>query len=204
VLTKTLGTIHASRILPPNSASFDWFPALFFNICIRSHLLPRTGNIESCLTAKCLFQRDIDTEGRGPQSIYPTINGTGTMDALESSGPLTSTRIARLAFETANRRLQKVLSKKVEGRLKSVNFPDFSSIINVESTAAELEAALGKLIESQDRQKDSSGRVETIKRIIGEWFRVSYPFARVFLSIAVTGAQVCLASIFFSNLRYLC
>lgn len=119
------------------------------------------------------------------------------MDTLESPAPLTSSRIARLAFETANRRLQKVLSKKIESRIRSVSFPDFSSIVNVESTASELEAALGKLIELRQSQKDSTGRVETIKGIIEEWFRASYPFARVFLSIISTSSQVCLASIFF-------
>ena len=112
--------------------------------------------------------------------------------SIPSSIPLTSSQIARLAFENANSRLQKVLSKKVKDRLKSISFPDYSSINNVESTAAELEAALGNFIEGESLQKDSINRVETINGIIRKWFRASYPFARLFLSIAASGSQVLL------------
>lgn len=113
-------------------------------------------------------------------------------------------RIVKSQFQDAYESLQKVLSEEVKTRLKNVKFPDCSVIISVETAAAELETALDKLIESQNIPEDAQSRTRTAKEIIRKWFRASYPFAQVFLTIGVTGSAVFLSfSVMLMKFRYL-
>lgn len=107
--------------------------------------------------------------------------------AVDSVGGLPA---AKANFRQANLSLQNSLSRTGNSRLKSVTFPDFSQIVSVESLASDVEDVLEKLIGSRIVTEHSNNRIQTAKEIIRNWFRASYPFIQVFLTIGAGSSAV--------------
>src|SRR5277367_779294 len=93
-------------------------------------------------------------------------------------------------FHAAALRLQSSLPKETCTRLGEISFPDFNVINSVETKVGELEGALERLIEVRTELGKKEGRRKKVEGLMISWFRASYPFANIFLTIAKEGAAV--------------
>ena len=93
-------------------------------------------------------------------------------------------------FHAAALRLQSSLPKETCKRLGEISFPDFNILNGVEMKAGELESALEKLIEVRTELGKKEGRRKKVAGVMTSWFRASYPFANIFLTIVKEGAAV--------------
>ena len=82
--------------------------------------------------------------------------------------------------------LQRALRKDARSDIKQITFPNFEDTNEVEKNAAELQDAVEKLIELRGIKRGS----DVVKEYIRKWYRASYPFARMFISVAREGAAV--------------
>ncbi len=93
-------------------------------------------------------------------------------------------------FHAAALRLQSSLPKETCIRLGEITFPDFNGIDSVEAKAGELEGALERIIEARTELGKKEARRTKVGGLMISWFRASYPFANVFLTIAKPGPAV--------------
>ena len=93
-------------------------------------------------------------------------------------------------FHAAALRLQSSLPKETCTQLGEIPFPDFNGINGVETKARELEGALERLIQARTELGKKEGRRRKVGGLMISWFRASYPFANIFLSIGKQGAAV--------------
>lgn len=89
-------------------------------------------------------------------------------------------------FKIAAESLQKALSEKTHTRLREITFPDFGEVAAAEQNAMRLEEALDSLIQVREKKKDQ----KTLSDMLVGWFRASYPFAQLFLTVVKDGANV--------------
>lgn len=82
--------------------------------------------------------------------------------------------------------LQNVLSKNARADIGQITFPHFENTNAVDKNAAELQDAVEKLIELRGIKRGS----DMVKEYVRKWYRASYPFARMFISVAKEGAAV--------------
>lgn len=83
--------------------------------------------------------------------------------------------------------LRQALPKQSCVRLSGITFPDFEKSDDIETKVLELKETLEKVIQARSRDSEKSKNVGTL--VLG-WFRASYPFASLFLSIAKEGSSV--------------
>jgi len=111
---------------------------------------------------------------------------------MSTTSPSSSTLDSRAEsrLKAAIKSLHKVLPKSAASYLKAIKYPDLTSLHDVNLKAAELGNAIEQFIHQREEYKNVPGRVEKAKAIIQTWFRASYPFATIFLTVARAGANV--------------
>ena len=87
-------------------------------------------------------------------------------------------------YKDAAHALQKVIPKQIAAK---ITFPDFTVITGTEERARALADVVGELIQERNEQRAKEYGVGDI--VIG-WFRASYPFANLFLTVLKSGASV--------------
>lgn len=98
-------------------------------------------------------------------------------------------RKVELEFNDALHLLRRMLSKNGYTDLEKLQLSDSSTIIEVESGAAELENVIAKIIQTTGGQNDYT-RTSIVKEIVRKWYQASYPFANVLLNVAQTASSV--------------
>lgn len=93
-------------------------------------------------------------------------------------------------YKNAACALQKVIRKEIATKTA---FPDFTVISGTEERARTLVDVVEKLIQERNEQRAKEYGVGDI--VIG-WFRASYPFANLFLTVLKDGASVSLCALF--------
>jgi hypothetical protein len=93
-------------------------------------------------------------------------------------------------YKTSIQRLHRSLSKSSQHYITQIPFPTFRHGQGVESSADELQKAMETMIQSRKEFKDTPSRTQKVKDIANRWFRASYPFAELFLSVANQGSSV--------------
>jgi len=112
-------------------------------------------------------------------------------------------QLAETTFKKATFRLQETVSCEAAKRRKGIRFPDFSFNGDLGSAVSEVETILEKLLEALNVEESAKPRSEIIGNIITQWFRASYPFLRLFLSVGVTGSAVFNVCYSFAYSRFL-
>jgi hypothetical protein len=107
---------------------------------------------------------------------------------------MSSTRRSRSSPEerlkTAIKALHDALPKSAQSYLNDIQYPDLNNLSSVELKAEELGIAIEQFTHEREEYNKDPGRVQNAKLIVQKWFRASYPFATVFLTIAKTGSNV--------------
>ena len=93
-------------------------------------------------------------------------------------------------FKTSAELLQKVLPTGNCAQLSRVPFPEFGKYDDVETNVSELQKTLEEIIQARSGPKRDEGKTQNIRGLVLGWFRASYPFASLFLSIAKEGSSV--------------
>ena len=101
-------------------------------------------------------------------------------------------RRAEECYKAGAQSLQKCLPGKASERVGELNFPDFSKLDGVQVMINELEKTLEEFITTNLERLNNKlvGKREKIRRVVLGWFRASYPFASLFLSVAQAGSSV--------------
>jgi hypothetical protein len=104
-------------------------------------------------------------------------------------------------LQIANRALQELLNKKTLNKtnqsLQVCWFFRFRRHIK-EITSQKLQSALASFVANRNAPTTPT-RTSTAKKIATEWFWASYPIAQVILQIGITGSQVALRTIGFTE-----
>ena len=82
--------------------------------------------------------------------------------------------------------MRKLLSKRAFSMIEKVGFPKLDHLGNVETEANALKEMSEMLLEG----KEDSVRIKKIVDITLDWFKASYPFAALFVTVAKKGAVV--------------
>jgi len=93
-------------------------------------------------------------------------------------------------LKAAIKALHDALPKSAQSYLKDIQYPDLNNLGSVELKADELGIAIEQFTHQREEYIKDPGRVQNAKLIVQKWFRASYPFATVFLTIAKTGSNV--------------
>ena len=86
-------------------------------------------------------------------------------------------------YKNAARSLQKLIPRKIAAE---ITYPDFAIVSGTEERARVLADVVEKLIERNEQTAKEYG----LGDIVIGWFRASYPFANLFLTVLKEGAQV--------------
>jgi hypothetical protein len=86
--------------------------------------------------------------------------------------------------------LQKCLPKSTQHYLGKAQFPTFHADRGVEVSAADLQVAIEDMIRTRKEFTANPKRAQKVKDTTTRWFRASYPFAEVLLTIAKQGSSV--------------
>ena len=92
-------------------------------------------------------------------------------------------------FLSAAQKLQKALPNEICDRLGKISFPKLDAVEGVVNKAKALSEALESLIQAANATKGKKRR-KKVSDVMERWFRASYPFANLFLSVATTGSAV--------------
>lgn len=90
--------------------------------------------------------------------------------------------------------LKDIISKKPFDRVGQITFPTIDATNDVETNAAQLEAFLEKTISFRKDLQEKPSCAKAAKNVVLGWFRASYPFANLVLSIAKDSVQVLIPS----------
>ena len=101
-----------------------------------------------------------------------------------SSSPQRARAEENFSFATIN--LQETLQTDTCARLEKIGFPKLDLLGNVETEANALKEMSEMLLEGR---KDSV-RIKKIVDITLDWFKASYPFAALFVTVAKKGTVV--------------
>lgn len=93
-------------------------------------------------------------------------------------------------FKAAALRLQSVIPDKTCARITAISFPIFDDIDNVENKAEELEKSIETFIKAHSEARERKGHSRKIQNATVSWFRASYPFVTLFLTVAKEGSAV--------------
>jgi hypothetical protein len=93
-------------------------------------------------------------------------------------------------FVSAARELQKSIPENIHDRLGKVSFPKLDGIDGVENKAAALADAMEGLIQARVSERKEKGRKNKVGDMMMSWFRASYPFVTLFLTVAKDGSAV--------------
>lgn len=105
-------------------------------------------------------------------------------------------------LKAAIKGLHDALPRSAQSYLNDIQYPDINNLNSVTLKAEELGLAIEQFNHRREEYKRDPGRLQNAKLIVQKWFRASYPFAAIFLTIAKTGSNVP-ASLMISNFRYL-
>ena len=107
------------------------------------------------------------------------------------STPLSTRReTAEKNFKAANERLQKEVPKQNRKELGKLNIADLDGIPGVEAKAEQLEKVIQSIIQARKDYKENRTQLEKVADTAGQWFRKSYPFMHLLLSVAKDGGSV--------------
>ena len=87
-------------------------------------------------------------------------------------------------YKNAARTLQKVIPKEIATK---ITFPDFTMISGTDERVRVLAGVVEKLIQETNKQR---AKEYGVREIVISWFRASYPFANLFLTVLKEGALV--------------
>src|SRR5271169_4284485 len=90
----------------------------------------------------------------------------------------------------AKERLQQAIHKESDASVRPLAELLYNTSNHAGSAAAELELTLARVCESIEAKYRTKSRTNTIKDLIRKWFRASYPFVQMFLTISKEGANV--------------
>ena len=93
-------------------------------------------------------------------------------------------------LKTAIKALHDAIPKSAQSYLKDIQYPDLNNLSSIELKAEELGIAIEQFTHQREEYNKDPGRVQNAKLIVQKWFRASYPFATVFLTIAKAGSNV--------------
>ena len=93
-------------------------------------------------------------------------------------------RLSEENYKNAARALQKVIPKEIATK---ITIPDFTLISKTAECARVLADIVEKLIQERNEQR---AKEYGVGNIVISWFRASYPFANLFLTILKDGTQV--------------
>ena len=94
------------------------------------------------------------------------------------------------SFKAAANLLRKSLPKESCRRLSGITFPDFEKSDNFETKVLELKGTLDMIIQARSVPKSDLEKTKNVGDLVLGWFRASYPFASLFLSISKEGSSV--------------
>jgi hypothetical protein len=93
-------------------------------------------------------------------------------------------------FKAAALLLQRTIPIDASARIGNIAFPDFDNVDGVEVQAHKLESALETLIQARTELGKKESRRRKVEDVMTSWFRASYPFANIFLSVVKQGSAV--------------
>lgn len=108
--------------------------------------------------------------------IHMPYNSPDLIDSLDSR--------AENSFHDAVKKLQDSLPKSLRKYLKDIKYPDFDSIESIHLRAAELGEVLDSFIRSRELYKQDQNILMKGKAIVQKWYRATYPFAQLFVTLA--------------------
>ena len=97
---------------------------------------------------------------------------------------------AEANFRNAVSALQKSIPKETRSLIDNVKLPDFDGSIDVESCSTAMEGAIGQLFEAIATRNKVENAIERARLLARKWFRASFPFAKVLLTILNSGSSV--------------
>ena len=104
-------------------------------------------------------------------------------------------------FRTAALQLRNALPPATCSRLGQVSFPHFNDSESLESRTKHLQMALQGFIMSRGDVGIKQGDRKMAEDFVTNWFRISYPFASLFLTVAkAASSAVCSSN--FTRIRY--
>ena len=89
-------------------------------------------------------------------------------------------------YKIAVQNLQNIIC----GRLGNITFPKLEGIDGIENTAKVLQQAIESIVQARSEIKKKQESQKRIGGIVIGWFRASYPFANLLITIAKEGAAV--------------
>jgi hypothetical protein len=104
------------------------------------------------------------------------------------SSPSTPDSRAEARLKEAIKLLQDAIRKSSRGYLKRVPLPTLDIIDSLDLRAEELVASIDSLIDGREEYKDNPDRAQKIKTTAGNWFKASFPFVKVLLTIVTSGS----------------
>lgn len=99
---------------------------------------------------------------------------------------------AEQKFNIAALLLQQALPKEACLPLSGVTFPEFGKFDDVEAKTVELKRTLESIVQIRSTGNRNTEKTRNARSLVLSWFRASYPFASLFLSVAKQGSSVCL------------
>lgn len=105
------------------------------------------------------------------------------------------------SFRTAASELRNALLPATSSRLGKISFPDFNGGDSLESRTEHLQTALQAFFKAREDVDIKQDRRKKAEDLVVNWFRVSYPFASLFLTVAKeTSSAVCFSDL--ARIRY--
>jgi hypothetical protein len=92
-------------------------------------------------------------------------------------------------LKEAVKALQDAIRKSSRGYLKKVKLPTLDNIDSLDSKAGELSASIDSLLKGREEYTERPDRAQKIKATAESWFRASFPFAKVLLTIGKSVAS---------------
>jgi hypothetical protein len=86
--------------------------------------------------------------------------------------------------------LKKAISEKPFDHIGEIDLPTIDERNDVEENASRLETFLEETVRFRKDLQDKSGRGKKVQDVVISWFRASYPFANLLLTIAKDSSQV--------------
>jgi len=106
---------------------------------------------------------------------------------LPSVAPVTR---AEARFKVAVDGLKSVVPSETTSWLGGITFPPMESIENVDERVGLLSDFLDKIIDARAEVRNADERKHTFQRLVLSWFKASYPFANLFISVLKDGSSV--------------
>lgn len=110
---------------------------------------------------------------------------TGEMPVLTTPRASSSTPSSRTEarLKEAIKALQDAIRKSSRGYLKAVKVPSLDNVDSLELKAGELAASIVSLLQGREGYKNNPDRAQRIGEVAENWLMVSFPFAKVLLTI---------------------